>query len=282
MRTILVTGATDGLGRHLAARLAASGDRVIVHGRDPERVRRVRAEIGGTTEGLLADLADLRQVDRMAAEIEERFDRLDVLVNNAGVGGGAPGSGRQESADGVELRFAVNYLAGYHLTRRLVPLLVRSAPSRVVNVASVGQRAIDFDDPMLTRGYGRQRAYSQSKLAQIMFTFDLAEELAGQRVSVTALHPATYMDTTMVREAGVPVLSSVREGGDATLRLIDGKVPSGTYHVGVSEARADPQAYDREARARLRELSDRLVREALGAGRHSGAASEGTSGEPRR
>ncbi|WP_182902598.1 SDR family NAD(P)-dependent oxidoreductase [Microbispora sp. H10830] len=263
MRTILVTGATDGLGRHLAVRLAASGDRVIVHGRDPERVRRVRAEIGGTTEGLLADLADLRQVDRMAAEVEERFDRLDVLVNNAGVGGGAPGSGRQESADGVELRFAVNYLAGYHLTRRLVPLLVRSAPSRVVNVASVGQRAINFADPMLTRGYDRQRAYSQSKLAQIMFTFDLAEELAGQGVSVTALHPATYMDTTMVREAGVPVLSSVREGGDATLRLIDGKVSSGTYHVGTTEGRADPQAYDREARARLRELSDRLVREAL-------------------
>lgn len=263
MRTILVTGATDGLGRHLAARLAASGDRVIVHGRDPERVRRVRAEIGGTTDGLLADLADLRQVDRMATEVEERFDRLDVLVNNAGVGGGAPHSGRQESADGIELRFAVNYLAGYHLTRRLTPLLVRSAPSRVVNVASVGQQAVDFADPMLTRGYGRQRAYSQSKLAQIMFTFDLAEELAGQGVSVTALHPATYMDTTMVREAGAPVLSSVREGGDATLRLIDGNVPSGTYHVGASEGRADPQAYDREARARLRELSDRLVREAL-------------------
>ncbi|GII54824.1 3-oxoacyl-ACP reductase [Planotetraspora thailandica] len=263
MRTILITGATDGLGRHLAGRLAARGERVIVHGRNADRVRRVRAEIGGNTEEVLADLADLHQVDRMASEVEERFERLDVLVNNAGIGGGTAGSGRQESADGIELRFAVNYLAGYHLARRLVPLLVRSAPSRVVNVASLGQQAIDFDDPMLTRGYGRQRAYAQSKLAQIMFTFDLAEELAGQGVSVTTLHPATFMDTTMVREAGVPALASVDQGGDATLRLVDEDVPTGGYFDGKRAATADPQAYDVKARARLRELSDELIRQAL-------------------
>ncbi|WP_203884076.1 SDR family NAD(P)-dependent oxidoreductase [Planotetraspora kaengkrachanensis] len=264
MRTILITGATDGLGRHLAGRIASRGDRVIVHGRDADRVRRVREEIGGATEGVLADLADLRQVDRMATEVEERFDRLDVLVNNAGIGGGVPGSGREESRDGIELRFAVNYLAGCHLARRLVPLLVRSAPARIVNVASAGQQAIDFGDPLLTKEYGRQRAYSQSKLAQIMFTVDLAAELAGQGVSVTALHPATYMDTTMVRDSGAPILSPVSEGGDATLRLIDEDVPSGRYFNGTREARADSQAYDAEARARLRVLSDDLIRRALG------------------
>ncbi|MEU7831662.1 SDR family NAD(P)-dependent oxidoreductase [Nonomuraea sp. NPDC049129] len=279
MRTILITGATDGLGRELARRLAAD-DRVIVHGRDPERVRRARADAeqadpervrreqadaGGTTEGVLADLADLRQVDRLADEVLDRFDRLDVLVNNAGMGGGPPGSGRAESRDGVELRFAVNYLAGYHLTRRLLPLLVKSAPSKVVNVASAGQQAIDFADPMLTRGYGRQRAYNQSKLAQIMFTFDLAEELAGQGVTVNALHPATYMDTTMVREAGAPVMSTVDEGVAATRQLIDElDGVSGRYFNGLRESRADAQAYDLAARKRLRELSDDLVRRALG------------------
>ena len=264
MRTILITGATDGLGRELARRLAAD-DRVMVHGRDPERVRQARSGAGGTTEGVLADLADLSQVDRLADEVLDRFDRIDVLVNNAGVGGGPPGAGREESKDGVELRFAVNYLAGYHLTRRLIPLLVTSAPSRVVNVASAGQQAIDFTDPMLTHGYGRQRAYSQSKLAQIMFTFDLAEELAGQGVTVNALHPATYMDTTMVREAGAPVMSTVDEGVAATRRLIDGlDGVSGRYFNGQRESRADAQAYDRTARERLRELSDDLVRRALG------------------
>lgn len=247
MRTVLITGATDGLGLELARRLAAAGDRVIVHGRDPERVRQARESAGGTTEAVLADLAELRQVDRLADEVN---GRVDVLVNNAGVGGGAPGTGREESKDGIELRFAVNYLAGYHLARRL-------APPRVVNVASVGQQAIDFDDPMITTGYGRQRAYSQSKLAQIMFTFDLMED----EVSAAALHPATYMDTTMVRQAGAPVLSTVAEGAEATLRLINGSAVG--YFNGQVASRADAQAYDLQARARLRALSEELIAKAL-------------------
>ncbi|WP_433434403.1 SDR family NAD(P)-dependent oxidoreductase [Nonomuraea sp. CA-141351] len=264
MRTILITGATDGLGRELAHRLVAAGDLVIVHGRDPERVRRVRERAGGRSEGIVADLAELRQVERMASEVLDRFDRLDVLVNNAGVGGGKPFSGRAESADGIELRFAVNYLAGYHLTRRLEPLLVSSAPARVVNVASVGQQAIDFDDPMLTKGYGRMRAYAQSKLAQIMFTFDLAEELSDKGVTVNALHPATFMNTSMVREALVPPISSVGQGAAATLRLIDGlDGVTGRYFDQDRESRANAQAYDLEARKRLRDLSDDLVRRTL-------------------
>ncbi|WP_214327707.1 SDR family NAD(P)-dependent oxidoreductase [Nonomuraea sediminis] len=255
MRTILITGSTQGLGQELAHRLTAAGDRVIVHGRSEIR----------QADGIRADLADLHAVDAMATWVLDRYDRLDVLINNAGVGGGKPGSGRELSKDGIELRFAVNYLAGFHLTRRLLPLLTASSPARVVNVASVGQQAIDFSDPMLEHGYGRQRAYSQSKLAQIMFTIDLAEELASQDVTVNALHPATYMDTTMVREAGAPVLSTVAEGADATMSLVNGHAGvTGRYFNGHHEARADPQAYAPDARRRLRELSDALIERALG------------------
>ncbi|GLW07980.1 3-oxoacyl-ACP reductase [Microtetraspora sp. NBRC 13810] len=268
MRTILITGATSGLGRFLARRLAAPGVRVIVHGRDPARLRETVAEVtelGGQAEGVLADLSGLRAVEAMADELVERFDRLDALVNNAGIGYGRPGAGRQESEDGVELRFAVNYLAGFHLTRRLLPLLRVGAPARVVNVASAGQHPVDFDDPMLIRGYSARRAYGQSKLAQIMFTFDLAEELAGEGVRVNALHPATLMDTGMVGEAGIAPVSSLEEGGAATLRLVNdlGGV-TGRYFDGSRDSRADPQAYDPKARARLRALSDELVRAALG------------------
>jgi NAD(P)-dependent dehydrogenase (short-subunit alcohol dehydrogenase family) len=151
--TILITGATDGLGRYLAGQLASSGAHVIIHGRSADRARRVREELGSGTgdrpaDIVLADLADLRQVDQLANDVRQRFERLDVLVNNAGIGAGPPGAPRLQSADGIELRFAVNYLAGYHLTRQLTPLLT-AAPARVVNVASAGQHPIDFADPIL-------------------------------------------------------------------------------------------------------------------------------------
>ncbi|WSR66575.1 SDR family NAD(P)-dependent oxidoreductase [Streptomyces sp. NBC_01198] len=261
----MITGSTDGLGRWLALRLAEAGDRVLIHGRDADRAQEVRGAVLEATgedraEVLLADLAELPEVDRLADEVAARTDRLDVLVNNAGIGGATPGGGRQVDEYGVERRFAVNYLAGYRLTRRLLPLLLGAAPSRIVNVASAGQQAIDFSDPMLASGYDATRAYSQSKLAQIMFTFDLAEELSGTGVTVDALHPATFMDTTMVREIGISPWSTVEEGGTATLRLINTTGPgSGRYYNGLSEARADRQAYDREARRRLRQLSDDLI-----------------------
>jgi len=262
-QTILITGATDGLGRYVAERLAAGGARVIVHGRDAGRAEKVRAA-GGNVDVLLADLADLRDVDRLADAVIGRYGRLDALVNNAGVGSGPPG--RQESADGYELRFAVNYLAGYRLTQRLLPLLTASAPARIVNVASAGQYPIDFADPMLERDYDGFRAYAQSKLAQIMFTIDLADALAGRDVTANALHPATFMDTTMVRAGGREPISTVEEGGAATLRLItdpalDGV--TGRYYNGTTETAPDPQATDPDARARLRRLSDDLLTRAL-------------------
>ena len=221
-RTALVTGSTDGVGRLVAERLGKAGARVLVHGRNRERGEAVVAAIrgsGGAAEFLAADLASLAEVRRLAEVVRQSADRLDILINNAGIGTGGASASRQTSADGYELRFAVNYLAGFLLTHLLLPLIRNSAPARIVNVASAGQQAIDFTDVMLMRGYSGSRAYCQSKLAQIMFTIDLAEELGGSGVTVNALHPATYMDTTMVRQAGVTPWSSVEEGAEAILNL---------------------------------------------------------------
>jgi NAD(P)-dependent dehydrogenase (short-subunit alcohol dehydrogenase family) len=262
VQTILITGATDGLGRELALRLGTAGARVLIHGRDAVRADRLRQDIraagGPEPEVLLADLASLREVDKLANSIS---GELDVIVNNAGIGGGRPGTTREVSADGIELRFAVNYLAGYRLTRLLVPHLAPTG--RIVNVASAGQQAIDFDDPMMERGWDGFSAYQRSKLAQIMFTIDLAAELDGRLVN--SLHPATFMDTTMVNESGVSPISSVAEGADATMRLITAPdLPTGRYFNGLREARANQQAYDAAARERLRTLSDELIANALG------------------
>jgi NAD(P)-dependent dehydrogenase (short-subunit alcohol dehydrogenase family) len=200
----------------------------------------------------------------MAEQILDDFEKLDVLVNNAGIGTTLPGDGqRMESRDGYELRFQVNYLAGFLLTRELIPLLSAAAPSRIVNVSSAGQMPIDFDDVMLERHYDPVRAYCQSKLAQVMFTFDLAEELGASGVTATCLHPATFMPTKMVFHARGAATSTLEEGIEATRRLVDDPAldgVSGRYYNGLRDARADPQAYDPDARRRLRELSDRLAR----------------------
>ncbi|HZZ59877.1 MAG TPA: SDR family NAD(P)-dependent oxidoreductase [Roseiarcus sp.] len=262
-KTILVTGSTDGVGRYVAERLGAEGARVLVHGRDRARGQAVVdriAKSGGSAVFFETDLASLAEVRKLAEAVCRETDGLDVLLNNAGVG--TASERREVSGDGFELRFAVNYLAGFLLTRLMLPLLEKRAPARVVNVASAGQQAIDFDDVMLTRGYSGVRAYCQSKLAQILFTVDLAEELKGRRVTVNALHPATYMDTAMVRKSGVRPLSTVEEGGEAILRLVASpelEGESGLYCNGLREQRANPQAYDPAARRRLRALSFELV-----------------------
>ncbi|HZS62207.1 MAG TPA: SDR family NAD(P)-dependent oxidoreductase [Gemmatimonadaceae bacterium] len=240
---VLVTGSTDGVGRCVAERLGAEGATVLVHGRN-----RARAEsVAHRTKIYIADLASLAAVRELATDVTRDYGRLDLLINNAGIGTGKSSSKREVSEDGYELRFAVNYLAGFLLTHLL-------QPARVVNVASIGQQAIDFDDVMLEHGYSGVRAYCQSKLAQIMFTFDLAA--AG--IPAVALHPATYMDTTMVREAGVSPVSTVDEGADAIIHAAESS-DSGVYYNGLQPARANAQAYNAAARDRLRELSYSLT-----------------------
>jgi NAD(P)-dependent dehydrogenase (short-subunit alcohol dehydrogenase family) len=266
-QTILITGATDGHGRALAAELAAAGATVLIHGRDDVRGQETIDDINARTGNdhlrwYRADLASLDEVGALAERVASEHDRLDALVNNAGIGTTSEGdTRRQESRDGHELRFAVNYLAGYLLTRLLLPLLERSAPARIVNVASAGQAPIDFDDVMLEHHYDGTEAYCRSKLAQIMFTLDLADQLADRGVTATCLHPATYMPTKIVRADGIAPASPLEEGARATLRLVadpDLDGVTGHYFHGLRPSEPHPQASDPEARDRLRELSDRL------------------------
>ena len=265
-----VTGSTDGLGRALAERLVGLGMTVHIHGRSAEKLATAAREITAATGNERvhthrADLASLAEVRALADEIAA-LDALHLLVNNAGMGSGYPDSReRQESADGIELRFAVNYLAAFVLTERLLPLLRRSAPARVVMVASRGQAALDFDDPMLANTfYEGRRAYAQSKLAQITYAGELTDRLGPDAgVTINALHPATYMPTKIVLEQHGESIDSLEGGVAATLRLaVDPELNavSGHYFDREDEVRADPQAYDRDAQRRLRELSEELAK----------------------
>jgi NAD(P)-dependent dehydrogenase (short-subunit alcohol dehydrogenase family) len=268
-QTILITGSTAGLGLATAERLAKRGAEVLVHGRSEQKLERALAKLGADrgarVHGFLADLGSLEQVRRLARDVERCTDRLDALVNNAGV---ATMDGRRESHDGFELTLAVNYLSHFLLTAELLSLVRGSAPARVVNVASIGQAPVDLADPMAVKGeYDGFLAYRQSKLAQIMFTFELAERLRGagtDDLTVNALHPATLMDTQMVRGSFGRAMSDVSEGSEALIGLIaqpelDGV--SGRYFDQLEEGEPHPQAYDRDARRRLWDLSEELVGE---------------------
>ncbi len=267
-RTILITGATDGLGYALAHRLSAEGATVILHGRNAEKLDRAAtsiSETGGSPRPatVLADLADLAQVRRLAVDVQTATDRLDVLVNNAGIGAGEPeGRTRRLSADGYELRLAVNYLAPFLLTLDLMPLLRGSAPARIVNVASIRQEPLDFDDLMLEQNYSGIRAYEQSKLAQVMFGFELASRVPAAEVTVNSLHPATYMPTKMVLQEVGDSIDSLEAGVAATLRLVDDRdldSTTGKFFDRTREAKANAQAYDDSARRELWRRSLELV-----------------------
>ena len=261
---VLITGATDGLGRGVARDLAARGARVLLHGRSREKLAELGDELGNAPT-FQADLASLEEVRSLAADVEAETPQLHVLINNAGIGSGRPdGTTRQESPDGYELRLAVNHLAGFLLTLRLLPLLRRSAPARIVHVASLGQAPMDFDDPMLERGYAGSRAYGQSKLAQITAGFELAQRLDPAEVTVTSLHPSTYMPTKMVLEERGSAVDTLEAGVAATSRLaVDPELEgvTGRFYDRQAEATPDPQASDPEARKRLWALSLELTGE---------------------
>lgn len=267
-QTILITGSSDGLGKQTALVLARQGATVLLHGRDRQRLeasqQKILEETGNVhVETYLADFADLSEVRKLAQTLQAQHPRLDMLINNAGIGAGKRGQARRElSRDGYELRFAVNYLAPFLLTRLLLPSLRRTPPSRIINVASVGQSPLDFSDMMLERRYDAMQAYSQSKLALIMFTFDLAEELKGEQITVNCLHPASLMNTRMVYESLGYAMSTVEEGRNAVMNLATSPAldnVTGTYFDQQRPARPHSQAYDLAARHRLRQLSEQLT-----------------------
>jgi NAD(P)-dependent dehydrogenase (short-subunit alcohol dehydrogenase family) len=260
---ILVTGATDGLGRAVSGELAAQGATLLLHGRSEERGERTLSEIRARTGNhklayYRADFESLAEVRCLAERIHSEHERLDVLLNNAALGIDPV---RRASRDGYESTFQVDYLGPYILSHLLEALLISSAPSRIVNVASAGQAPINFHDIMLERRYDGMQAYCQAKLAEIMLTIDQAQQLSGTGVTVNCLHPAFNMPTKIVTHQFTPQ-SEVADGVRSTLRLITDPAlekVSGRYFDQTQEARAHPQAYDERARARLRGIAERLT-----------------------
>jgi NAD(P)-dependent dehydrogenase (short-subunit alcohol dehydrogenase family) len=265
-KTIVITGATDGLGRQVALALAADGHRLILHGRRPEALARLRDEVaaGGGADPVTvrADLSSLADVRTLPEQITGVTDRVDVLVNNAGVGpGDRTGPRRPLTVDGNELCFAVNYLAAFDLTHRLLPVISTDG-GRIVNVASLGQAPIQFDDLALQDHRDDWwLPYNQSKLALITWGFTLADRL--DRVTVNSLHPGTYMPTKMVQDLGITPVHTVESGVAATLRMImDPSLDliTGRFYDQLEEVRAHvADAYDPGVRERLWRISIELT-----------------------
>ncbi|MBD1999138.1 SDR family NAD(P)-dependent oxidoreductase [Leptolyngbya sp. FACHB-541] len=267
-QTILITGATDGIGKQTAHDLAQMGATVLLHGRNQERAESVLHEIQSATGNnklkyYAADLSSLAEVRQLSEAVQSDHEQLDVLINNAGIGAGKRTDiTRELSQDGHELRFAVNYLAPFLLTHLLLPSLRRTTPARIVNVASVGQSPINFDDVMMVRQYDPMRAYCQSKLALIMFTVDLAEQLKPEQVTVNSLHPGSRLDTKMVREMFDSAWGTVQSGADAVVYVATASELEGMTGKYFDQKDMEPaiaQAYDCEAQTKLWQLSETLT-----------------------
>jgi len=267
-QVILITGATDGIGKKTAQGLADRGATVLLHGRSREKGDATLAAIAEATGNnrcryYRADLAALDEVRKLADEVKSEHDHLDVLINNAGVGPGPMSRrSRELSRDGYELRLAVNYLAPFLLTRLLLPLLRQPESARIVNVSSAAQQTIDFDDLMLEENYDPMKAYACSKLALTMFTFELAQRLEGAGITVNCLHPGSLLDTKMVRESFSSPWGSAQSGADVEIHVAtaaDLEGVTGKYFDRNREGRAAGQAYDRKARETLWRLSEKYT-----------------------
>lgn len=267
-QVILVTGATDGIGKITAGKLAKMGATVLLHGRNREKCARTMTEIQEETGNeaircYVGDFSSLAAVREVAKNILSDYSSLDVLINNAGV---LPGKSTENkrllSEDGHELCFVVNYLAPFLLTHLLMPALQSASPSRIVNISSIAQKRIEFDNLMLERDYDPIRAYARSKLALTMFTFDIAKRLEKEQITANCLHPGSLLDTKMVRESTWTPQGSADSGADVVLHIATNKDledKTGLYFNEKKEARAHDQAYDDKARSKLWQLGEQLT-----------------------
>ena len=261
---ILVTGATDGIGRQTALDLAAMGAHVLIHGRNLRKLRSTAEEIkklkaGARVEIYLGDFASLSQVKRLGKEIKRDHDRLDMLINNAGI----LLNRLQKSEDGYEMTFAVNHLAPFALTFFLLDALKKGAPSRIVNVSSMmHSHFIDFDNLQGEKGFDGYEAYGLSKLCNILFTYELAERLKGTGVTVNCLHPGV-INTKLSRGGlggGGGGAGSHRSRTCLFVATDEGLAGvTGRYFMNMREARSADITYDPEIRKKLWRISESLT-----------------------
>jgi NAD(P)-dependent dehydrogenase (short-subunit alcohol dehydrogenase family) len=273
-KVCLVTGATSGIGLVTARELARRGARVIIVGRSPERATRALGEIKAETgaksvESLVADLSSLADLRRLAAQVCERCPELHVLVNNAG----GIFLKRVESVDGFEMTFALNHLSYFLLTNLLLPRLKKSAPARIVSVASDAHKGVSIDFDTIEKGepFRGWRAYQQSKLANILFTYELARGLEGSGVTANTLHPG-FVRTGIFRQEGLVgwlirraadlIALTPEQGARTSIYLASSPVVdgvSGRYFVKEQPAASSPQSRDEAAAKRLWQLSEQLT-----------------------
>ncbi len=272
-KIVLITGATSGIGKETALELARKGAKVVIHGRNPEKVAATALEIRETTgntqvDTLTADLSSQSEIHRMADEFLSHYDQLHVLINNAG----AIFMKRQLSIDGLEMTFALNHMSYFILTQRLLPLLKSNTPARIINVSSAAHfgATLNFDDLQNMHGYNGWKAYSQSKLANLYFTYELARRLENSGITANALHPG-FVATGFGKNNGRLLNTlfafsqlmavSPQEGAETSIYLasspeLDGV--NGKYFVNKRDAPSSPISYNEQIARRLWSVSEQL------------------------
>ncbi len=261
-KTVLITGSTDGIGKQTAVELSKLGAKVIIHGKSQEKIEKTVKELSkyGNVRAYRVDFSSLKEIKEIAVKILENEEKLDVLINNAGIFSNQ----KIFSEDGYELTFAVNHLAPFYLTLLLIPLLKKSAPSRIVNVSSMAHSAsIDFKNLQGERGYNGYEAYSLSKLANILFTFELAEKLKDSDITVNCLHPGV-INTKLLREGWGFGGASVTEGAKTSVYLASSPEVSEITGKYFSNRRVSEPArilYDGSIRKKLWHISEKLIKD---------------------
>ena len=262
-KKVLITGATDGIGRQTALDLAGMGAHVLIHGRDPKRLKATAEEIKRSkasekAEKFIGDFSSLDQVRQLARDIKGKHDRLDVLINNAGI----LDNRQRTSEDGYEMTFAVNHLAPFLLAHLLLDLLKTGAPSRIVNVTSMmHSHSIDFENLQGERGYDGHEAYGLSKLCNVLFTYELAERLKGTGVTVNCLHPGV-INTKLFRGGWGGGGGGGSHRSENLLYVATDKAladVTGKYFVSMRETRSTETTYDPAIRERLWRMSEEMT-----------------------